>query len=208
SMVFSASTFLYDKEIIIVDDGSRDGTEKILEELNNQNLCILKHNKNLGKGAAIRTGLKKATGDIVLIQDADLEYNPNDYNNILSVYNLQNPIIYGSRNIERKNRGYLFYSLGGKFLTGFFNLIYRTNLTDINTGLKLFRKDIIQGANLYEDGFDFCEEITAKVTKMGYKIKEVPINYYPRKFSQGKKIRFWHGFIGILTIIKYKFKEL
>jgi len=198
--VKNVQVFDCEKEIIIVNDGSKDGT--IINGFN-----VLNHEKNLGKGAAIKTGLKQVTGDLVLIQDADLEYSPDDYVNLLNAYNFQSPIIYGSRNLNRKNRGYLFYSFGGKFLTKLFNIVYKTNLTDINTGFKLFRTDVIKDAHLSEDGFEFCEEVTAKVIKMGYKIKEVPINYYPRKFSEGKKIRLRHGPLALWAIIKYKLIE-
>lgn len=202
--VIAASVLGYEKEIIIVDDGSSDGTGEILEKLKREfNFIFLSRSVNRGKGLAVRMGVERATGDLVLIQDADLEYNPQDYQALLSAFNQETPVVYGSRNLEKGRRGYFFYFLGGKFLTWFFNLLYGAKLTDITTGYKLFRTDIIRGAKLRAKGFEFCEEITAKVIKAGYKIKEVPINYYPRKFSQGKKIRAWHGLSALWTIIKY-----
>ncbi|MDI6603376.1 MAG: glycosyltransferase family 2 protein [Patescibacteria group bacterium] len=203
-LVIAAPILNYEKEIIVIDDGSTDGTEKILKSLKEKNgFLLLQHPKNLGKGAAIKTGLKKVTGDFVLIQDADLEYDPNDYQNLLNALDENSPVVYGSRNLGKGKRGYLFYLLGGRFLTAFLNIMFGSNLTDVNTGYKLFRADIIKNINLESNGFEFCEEVTAKILKSGYPIKEIPIHYYPRKFSEGKKIRFWDGLIGFWTIIKY-----
>lgn len=205
--VIVAPVLDYQKEIIVVDDGSNDGTEKILKSLKERyNFLFLQHPKNLGKGAAIRTGLKKVTGDFVLIQDADLEYDPYDYQKLLDALDANSPIVYGSRYLGQGKRGYFFYYLGGWFLTLFFNLLFGSRLTDINTGYKIFRTDIIKNVNLESNGFEFCEEVTAKILKSGYSIKEIPIHYYPRKFSQGKKIRFWDGLIVLLAIIKYRIK--
>jgi len=204
--VISAPTFDYKKEIIVVDDGSNDGTEKLLKNLNKKfNFILLKHAKNSGKGFAIKTGLEKASGDLVLIQDADLEYDPKDYQALLRAFGKDSPVVYGSRNLGKAKRGYFLYSLGGRSLTFFLNLIFGSKLTDINTGYKLFRTDILKKINLKSHGFEFCEEVTAKVLKSGYPIKEVAIHYYPRKFSEGKKLRFRDGLIGFWTILKYRF---
>ncbi len=203
--VANASTPNYKKEIIVVDDGSNDGTEIILEKLKTLfPFILLRHEKNIGKGAAIKTALKLVTGDAVLIQDADLEYDPNDYQKLLGVFGEETRVVYGSRNLVKTKRGYLFYFLGGKFLTAFLNVISGSSLSDINTCYKLFSRDVIERIGVQSNGFEFCEEVTVKVLKLGYKIKEVPISYYPRKFSEGKKIRFMDGIIAILTILKYK----
>ncbi len=205
--VVLAKTPGLEKEIIIIDDGSTDKTKKILKELKEENNFIfLSHPQNMGKGAAIKTGLKKSSGDFILTQDADLEYDPNDFPFLLKALRIS-PVVYGSRNLGLAKRGYFFYFLGGKLITLFFNLLFSSSLADLTTGYKLFRADIIKKANLQSNGFQFCEEITAKVLKLGYQIKEVPIHYFPRKFSEGKKIRFWDGIIAILTIIKYRFSN-
>jgi len=196
------------KEIIVVDDGSTDGTERVLKNLKKKyNFLLLQYSKNLGKGAAIKAGLKKVTGDFVLIQDADLEYDPSDYKSLLSALDQNFSVVYGSRSLARTKRGYFLYYLGGRFLASFFNLLFGSRLTDINTGYKLFRTDVIKNINIGSNGFEFCEEVTGKILKSGYLIKEIPINYYPRKFSQGKKVRFWDGLIAFWTIIKYRIKQ-
>lgn len=203
--VANAPTPNYQKEIIVVDDGSNDGTEIILEKLISVfPFVLLRHEKNMGKGAAIKTALKIITGDAVLIQDADLEYDPNDYQKLLETLSEKDPVVYGSRNLVKIKRGYFFYFLGGKFLTALLNTISGSNLSDINTCYKLFSRDVIKKIGVQSDGFEFCEEVTVKVLKLGYKIKEVPISYYPRKFFEGKKIRFTDGITAILTILKYK----
>jgi glycosyltransferase involved in cell wall biosynthesis len=193
------------KEIIIVNDGSFDNTKKILEQLKEKfDFILISHQKNQGKGAAIRTGLSLATGDFILIQDADLEYSPEDYPILLKpLLEEESEIVYGSRNLLENPRFSAIYYLGGKFLTFIFNLLFKTKLTDINTGYKVFKKDVFKDIKLFEDGFAFCEEITCKVVKRGYKIKEVPIHYFPRSFREGKKLHWWDGFKGLLTIIKY-----
>lgn len=205
--VTKAPTPQYEKEIIVVDDGSNDGTEKILKNLAEKfHFIFLQHSKNFGKGSAIKTALKKATGDFILIQDADLEYDPSDYQNLLSALNQNFPIVYGSRNLGKAKRGYFLYFLGGRLLTALLNTMFGSNLTDVTTCYKLFRSDILKKIDLRANGFEFCEEVTIKILKSGYSIKEIPIHYYPRKFSEGKKIRFFHGLIGIWTIIKYRIK--
>ena len=195
-----------EKEIIIVNDGSQDQTDLILDELKKEiDFILINCTKNSGKGAAIKVALKHTTGDFILIQDADLEYDPTDYPVLLNALDANSSVVYGSRNLNRINRGYFLLFLGGKLLTGFFNILFGSNLTDINTGYKLFKADVLKSINLEANGFDFCEEITAKVLKLGYSIKEVPIQYYPRSYSDGKKIRFYHGLISFWVIIKLRF---
>lgn len=197
----------FEKEIIVIDDGSNDGTEIILENIKEKyNFLLLVNPKNSGKGAAIRAGLNKATGDWVLIQDADLEYDPNDYPRLLEVLNKNWPVIYGSRNLEKQNKGYWHYVLGVKFLNFLLNLLFGSRLTDAYTGYKVFSAPLLKSLNLTSQGFEFEAEVTARILKKGISIKEVPIHYYPRNFSQGKKIRSVDGLIAIWTIVKYRIK--
>jgi len=197
----------YKKEIIVVDDGSTDSTKNLLKKLNEKfNFMLLEHSKNLGKGAAIKTALKKVTGNFVLIQDADLEYNPRDYQKLLNAVDKDHRVIYGSRNVESRERGYFHYSLGAKILTFLTNLLFGSKLTDVYTCYKLFPSSLIKKLPLASNGFEFEAEITAKILKKGIAIKEIPIHYYPRKFREGKKIRFLDGLKGVWAIIKYWLK--
>jgi dolichol-phosphate mannosyltransferase len=205
----NAPSLDYEKEIIVVDDKSTDGTKELLEKLKDRfDFILLHHSVNSGKGAAIKTALSSVSGDVVLIQDADLEYDVNDYENLLRIFDKKKtPIVYGSRNLKKdKEYSYLTYSLGGKLITFFCNAMFGSKLTDINTCYKLFRSDIIKNMGLKSDGFEFCEEVTVKALKGGYSIKEVPINYCPRKFSEGKKIRFKDGLIALWTVFKHRIK--
>ncbi len=195
------------KEIILVDDYSTDGTREIINNLKDRYKIVL-HNKNLGKGAAIHSALELVTGDYVIIQDADLEYDPNEYIKLINEIEKDDfKIVYGSRNLIKNPRFKKTYYLGGKLITFITNILYKSKLTDVNTCYKLFHADIIKSLNLKQTGFSFCEEVTVKILKKGYKIKEVPINYYPRKFDEGKKIRMSDGFNAILTLIRYRFYE-
>jgi glycosyltransferase involved in cell wall biosynthesis len=202
--VAAAPVLGYEKEIIVVDDGSNDGSGEILESLRKKfNFIYCRHSKNCGKGRAIRTALKEVTGDLVLIQDADLEYSPNDYQKLLEVFERDKSIVYGSRNINPKKRGYFHYVLGVKFLTFVVNLLFGSKLTDVYTCYKLLPSSLIKSIQLTSQRFEFEAEITAKILKRGLIIKEIPIDYCPRKFYQGKKIRFWDGLLGFWTILKY-----
>lgn len=205
--VSEAPTLGFEKEIIAVDDGSSDGSEKILEDIKEKyGFLLLRHYKNCGKGAAIKTGLEQATGDWILIQDADFEYDPKDYPRLLGGLSENSPVVYGSRNLKKQKMGYWHYVLGVKFLNFLLNLLFGSRLTDAYTCYKVFSTSLIKSLSLTSQGFEFEAEVTAKILKKGVKIKEVPIHYYPRNFSQGKKIRFIDGFIAIWTIIKYWIK--
>lgn len=206
--VIKTSTKRWRKEIVVVDDCSTDQTYKILATLQKKyKFRLLRHATNTGKGGAIKTALKYTTGDLILTQDADLEYDPEDYKGLLSAYRARTPVVYGSRNLGNTNRGYFLCYLCGRLFTEINNILYGSNITDINTGYKLFRADIIRNANLQVDGFDFCHEITAKVLKAGYKIKEVPINYYPRSYAEGKKVKVKDALLDLWTTIKYRFVD-
>lgn len=197
------------KEIIVVDDCSKDGTGKILKGINNTSLKIFFHNKNMGKGAAIRTGLKNSTGDIILIQDADLEYSPSEYGKLLKlIIEGSAKVVYGSRlEAIRKNKKnmYKLHYFGNLFLTLLTNLLYGTRITDMETGYKVFRREVIKGINLKAKRFDFEPEVTAKILKKGYKIHEVPVKFVGRKFDEGKKITWRDGIKAVYYLLKYKF---
>ena len=193
------------KEIIIVDDFSTDGTREILKNLKKHK--VLFHEKNMGKGSALKTGYDNATGEIILNQDADLEYNPEDYNKLLEpILNNETKVIYGSRMLGKHKDMYSLHFFGNKFLTLATNLIYNCKITDMETGYKVFTKDVIENLNLKARRFDFEPEITAKILKRGYKIKEVPIDFVnPRGFNEGKKITWKDGVKHFLYLFKYRF---
>lgn len=197
------------KEIIIVDDASTDDTKNLLKKAPDKykNLKIFFNKQNRGKGFCIRKALKHSTGDIVITQDADLEYNPKNYHSLIKpIIEDTVDVVYGSRFL-RSRRKHLYYGnlFGAKFLTFLANLLFNSRITDESTGYKVFKSEVIKNLNLKCDGFDFCPEVTAKVSKKGYRIKEVPINYDPRTFEEGKKIRLKDGIIAIWTLIKFRF---
>lgn len=196
---------IQDKEIIIVDDCSTDGTREILKnEIEPIVYKVIYHKKNKGKGGALKTGIKYATGDVVIIQDADMEYNPKEYPNIVNIiFENQADVVYGSRFLRGGVKGYLRNYLANKFLTFLSNCKTGLKLTDMETCYKAFKREIIQSINIEEMRFGFEPEITAKIAKKGIKIKEVPIKYYPRKNSEGKKIGFKDGIRAIICIWKY-----
>ena len=200
------------KEIIVVNDGSSDGTKRILEENKNFYSILINHKKNLGKGAAIQSAQKLVKGDVVLIQDADLEYDPRDYYKMLNLINKKNKVIYGSR-VLGKNR-YLsknFISLIRIFfnhiLTIISNILNNQNLTDAHTCYKMFLKDIFLNIKLEENGFSFCPEVTTKIALKKICIREVAIRYHGRSYNEGKKINFMDGIQAIITLFKYRFFE-
>lgn len=199
------------KQIIVVDDCSYDGSKELISNypFKSQSL-FLKHDTNSGKGACIQTAKKFVDGDLVLIQDADLEYDPNDYELFIRAFaNSEIKVIYGSRFLNNKDFRKTFISnkrvLANKILTLISNIINKQNLTDAHTCYKVFRKEIFDQINLSEKRFAFCPEVTTKLSRLGIKIFEVPINYYGRKYTEGKKIGFLDGFSAIFALLKYKF---
>ncbi len=197
-------------EIIVVDDGSTDGTREILaEEARSGDLRVIFHERNMGKGAAVRTGIAHATGDILLIQDADLEYDPQDYPNLIRpILEGRAAVVYGSRFLGPRKAMLFWHMIGNKFLTMVTNLLYDAILSDMETGYKVFRAEVVRGIPLRARGFEFEPEITAKILKRGYRIFEVPISYYGREFKEGKKIRpIRDGLKALWTLIKYRFVD-
>ncbi|KKR92165.1 MAG: Glycosyltransferase, group 2 family [Candidatus Daviesbacteria bacterium GW2011_GWB1_41_15] len=195
-------------EVIIVDDGSRDKTADILQENKSRDwrIKLIFHQKNLGKGAAVRTGLSEVSSDYVLIQDADLEYDPVEYNKLISKAS-PGRAVYGSRLLTKNPHAYTRTYLGNVALTGLGNLLFGTSLTDSYTGYKLLPTKIIKALNLSSNGFELEAEITAKLAKRKIPIIEVPISFRPRKYEQGKKIKAEDALIGALTFLKIKFNS-
>lgn len=195
----------YEKEIIVVDDFSTDGTREILEaQVNPLVSKILYHDVNCGKGAALRTGFAHATGDVVIVQDADDEYDPNEIPKVVQpIFDGKNQVVYGSRFLNGKREGYLANRVANMFLTFLSNLFTGQKLTDMETCYKAFRRDVIQGIEIMENRFGFEPEITAKISK-SIKIAEVPISYKPRTSEEGKKIGLSDGVRALYCIAKYR----
>ena len=204
----------FHKQIIVVDDFSSDGTREYLKELKSKrpNYTILFHNRNCGKGRAIRTALEQVIGDYTIIQDADLEYDPNDYFSLLEYIQTNKlKILYGSRVLEHNNKEKIqnfsqrFRIFANYVLTKINNIINDQKLTDAHTCYKLFDSELFKSITLKENGFAFCPEITTKVSILNYKIYEIPINYKGRNYKDGKKIKFRDGIEAIIALIKYRY---
>jgi glycosyltransferase involved in cell wall biosynthesis len=197
-----------EKEIVIVDDGSTDGTRDLLQQETSPDTRIVLHTGNHGKGAAIRTGLKHATGDYVLIQDADLEYDPADYEALIKpILRGKATVVYGSRFLGEHKAMLFWHSVGNRLLTLVTNVLYDTTLTDMETCYKLIPTDLIQSIPLRARRFDFEPEITAKILRRGHRIYEVPISYAGRELNEGKKISWRDGFPALYALIKYRFMD-
>ncbi|MFA5033389.1 MAG: glycosyltransferase family 2 protein [bacterium] len=195
------------KEIVIVDDASKDGTGEWIEKYVSQNpdTKFKKHNVNKGKGSAIKTAIDMATGDVIVIQDADLEYNPEDYKILLApILEGKTNVVYGSRNL-RKNKSYSWvYYFGNEVLTEITNILYDTQLTDMETCYKMFTREVVKDMCLCAKRFDFEPEFTAKVIKKGYEIYEIPISYNARSREDGKKLTWKDGIKALWTLMKYR----
>ena len=193
-------------EIIVVDDASSDGTSDILRLEEDSTVKVFRHPVNQGKGAAIRTGLPHATGDLVIIQDADLEYDPDDYRVLLApILKKKAEVVYGSR-FTGEHRDMLFWHMmGNKFLSLVTNVLYNTTLSDMETCYKLFTRQALEGIEIKSNRFNFEPEITAKMLKKKVRIYEVPISYAGREYEEGKKITWRDGFSALWALIKYRF---
>ena len=195
-------------QIIVVDDGSNDGSDKVLGALEDSTVHVIRHGQNRGKGAAVRTGLSEARGDLVLIQDADLEYDPRDWPKLLEPILLGKArVVYGSRFTgERKNMLPLHW-LGNRLLSLVTNVLYSSTLSDMETCYKLFDAEVLEGLTIESNRFDFEPEITAKVLRRGHRIYEVPISYAGREPHEGKKITWRDGISALRALIKFRFTK-
>jgi glycosyltransferase involved in cell wall biosynthesis len=198
----------YEKEIIIVDDGSIDGTREELKQIQDPAVSVVLHETNRGKGAAIKTGWEHAKGEILLIQDADLEYDPADYPHLLEpIQSGKADVVFGSRFLGGGSHRVLFFwhSLGNRFLTLMANMLNDLNMTDMETGYKVFTRDVQQSIRIRSNRFGFEPEFTAKVARKNFRIYEVPISYYGRGYKEGKKITWRDGVAAMFWIFRYRF---
>ncbi len=197
-----------EKEIIIVDDGSTDGSTDFLKKLSPERAKVILRDRNMGKGAAIRAALAEVTGDIVVIQDADLEYDPRDMLKLLRpILDGKADVVYGSRFTGERKNMFFWHWVGNRFLTLITNILFDSTLSDMETCYKMFKADILKGIHLKSNRFEFEVEITAKILKRGHRIYEVPISYAGRDFHEGKKITWKDGLTAMWYILKYRFTD-
>jgi glycosyltransferase involved in cell wall biosynthesis len=195
------------KEIVVVDDGSSDGTREVLRDLESSDLLVLYHEKNRGKGAALRTGFARVTGDVILVQDADLEYDPSEFPRLLKpILENEADVVYGSRFGGEVHRVLFFWHyVGNRFLTTLSNMFTNLNLSDMETCYKVFRADILKRVRFRSNRFGFEPEFTVKVARLGCRIYEVPVSYHGRGYESGKKITWRDGISAIGSIVWYRF---
>ena len=198
-----------DVEVIVVDDCSTDGTDKVLSALGDSTVRILRHDVNQGKGAAVRTGMASVRGDLLLIQDADLEYDPEDWPSLLNpILRGKAQVVYGSRFTGQRKNMMPLHWVGNRFLSLVTNILYSSTMSDVETCYKLFDRRVLEGITIESNSFDFEPEITAKVLRRGYRIYEVPISYAGREVSEGKKITWRDGVGALRALIKYRFARI
>lgn len=203
--VFAVKLDGWNKQVIVVDDGSTDKTREILASWQKKATVIFQL-KNQGKGSAIMEGMKHATGEVILLQDADLEYSPVDYHKLLEPFgDSRVTVVYGSRFLGPHLSTMYLYALGNKFVTWVTNILFNTNITDLETGYKVFRTTVLDKVTIHARRFDFEPEFTAKVLKSGHQIYEVPISYFGRKFSEGKKLTWRDGIVALGTLLYQRF---
>ncbi len=197
-----------ESEIIVVDDGSSDGTRDVLRQLGDSTVRIVLHDRNRGKGAALRTGFAHAAGEYVLVQDADLEYDPEDWPKLLApVVRGRARVVYGSRFTGERRNMLLLHWIGNRFLSLVTNVLFNTTLSDMETCYKLIDRSLIEELQLKSNRFDIEPEISAKILKRGIRIYEVPISYSGREFEEGKKITWRDGFAALWTLVKFRFRD-
>jgi glycosyltransferase involved in cell wall biosynthesis len=197
-----------DVDLVVVDDGSTDGTREVLDKLDDERVRVVLHERNQGKGAAVRTGYQNARGELVIIQDADLEVHPSEIPALLQpILAGTADVVYGSRFVYDWNHRSALNAYANRFLSGLTNLLYGTNIRDMEACYKVFRTELLTRFTLRANRFDFEPEITAKLSKMGLRIVELPVTYKPREFTDGKKIHWKDGFEAIYTLVKYRFVD-